>query len=55
MVGTIYDCPQTLLLTADTLEIAGTFSSLVLVGGNVNVGDLASPSDLTVNGSSFMK
>lgn len=55
LAATVYDCPETLVLSADSLDIAGSFSSLSLAGGNVSLGDLASPSDLTVSGSYFMK
>lgn len=37
------------MLSADSLDIAGSFSSLSLAGGNVSLGDLTSPSDLTVS------
>lgn len=42
------------MLAADTLDIAGTFSSLSLVGGNVTVQDLLSTSDLFINASQIL-
>lgn len=33
--GTVYECPQTLVLMADTLNITGEFTSIELCGNSI--------------------